>query len=203
RSADRLGANEVDSSSRGNRGQKGDGGAPLKERGTRVTTRGSYSDYALLSCKEALIEEVNGECGGAEREEVIPDRAKGDQGRDKAAGQGPRLGCKAGPGRRPRLRRMAAAAVTAAAVAAVLAAAAAVVTAGAAAAVTAAAVAVTAGAAAAVTAAAADVTAEAATAITTAAVAANGRGGSGSGSKGDGRGSRGGGSGSRGDGSSC
>ncbi|CAI5953031.1 unnamed protein product [Closterium sp. NIES-64] len=65
RTADRLGANEVDGSSRGNRGQKGGGGAPLKEGGTRVTTRGSYSDYTLLSCQEALLEEVNGECGGA------------------------------------------------------------------------------------------------------------------------------------------
>ncbi|CAI7925529.1 unnamed protein product [Closterium sp. NIES-53] len=33
RSADRLGANKVDSSSRGNRGQKRNRGAPLKERG--------------------------------------------------------------------------------------------------------------------------------------------------------------------------
>ncbi|CAI7853859.1 unnamed protein product [Closterium sp. NIES-54] len=41
RSADRLGANKVDSSRRGNRGQKRNGGAPLKERGTGVTTRGS------------------------------------------------------------------------------------------------------------------------------------------------------------------
>ncbi|CAI7832829.1 unnamed protein product, partial [Closterium sp. NIES-53] len=77
RSSDQLGANEVDSSSRGNRGQKRDGGAPLKERGTRVTTRGSYSDYTRLCCKEALLEEVNGERGGAKGEEVVPDRAKG------------------------------------------------------------------------------------------------------------------------------
>ncbi|CAI5956251.1 unnamed protein product [Closterium sp. NIES-64] len=77
RSADRLGANKVDGSSRGIRGQKGGGGAPLKDTGTRVTSRGSYSDYTLLSCQEALIEEVNGECGGANREEVVPDRAKG------------------------------------------------------------------------------------------------------------------------------
>ncbi|CAI5957824.1 unnamed protein product [Closterium sp. NIES-65] len=76
-SANRLGANEVDSRSRGNRGQKGDGGAPLKERGTRVTTRGSYSDYTLLSCKEALLEEVNSERGGAKGEEVVPDWTKG------------------------------------------------------------------------------------------------------------------------------
>ncbi|CAI5929650.1 unnamed protein product [Closterium sp. NIES-64] len=59
RSADRLGANEVDGSSKGNRGQKGGGGASLKEGGTRVTTRGSYSDYTLLNCQEALLEDVN------------------------------------------------------------------------------------------------------------------------------------------------
>ncbi|CAI7787208.1 unnamed protein product, partial [Closterium sp. NIES-54] len=60
-SSDRLRANKVDISSRGNRGQKRDGGAPLKERDTRVTTRGSYSYYTRLCCKEALLEEVNGE----------------------------------------------------------------------------------------------------------------------------------------------
>ncbi|CAI7874871.1 unnamed protein product [Closterium sp. NIES-54] len=70
RSADRLEANEVDSSSRGIRRQKGNGGAPLKEKGTRVATRGSYIDYTLFSCKEALLEEVNGERGGAKGEEV-------------------------------------------------------------------------------------------------------------------------------------
>ncbi|CAI7819150.1 unnamed protein product, partial [Closterium sp. NIES-54] len=59
RSADRLGANKVDSSSRGNGGQKRDGGAPLKERGTGVTTRGSYSGNTSLCCNEALLEEVN------------------------------------------------------------------------------------------------------------------------------------------------
>ncbi|CAI7883941.1 unnamed protein product [Closterium sp. NIES-53] len=77
RSADRLGANKVDSSSRGNGGQERNGGAPLKERGTGVTTRGSYSRNTSLCCKEALLEEVNSECGGAKREEVVPDRAKG------------------------------------------------------------------------------------------------------------------------------
>ncbi|CAI7848329.1 unnamed protein product, partial [Closterium sp. NIES-53] len=76
-SSDRLRANKVDISSRGNRGQKRDGGAPLKERDTRVTTRGSYSYYTRLCCKEALLEEVNGEHGGAKGEEVVPDQAKG------------------------------------------------------------------------------------------------------------------------------
>ncbi|CAI7919268.1 unnamed protein product [Closterium sp. NIES-54] len=77
RSTDRLGANKVDSSSRGNGGQKRNGGAPLKERSTGVTTRGSYSGNTSLCCKEALLEEFNGECGREKREEVVPDRAKG------------------------------------------------------------------------------------------------------------------------------
>ncbi|CAI7819332.1 unnamed protein product [Closterium sp. NIES-54] len=76
RSADRLSANEVDSSSRGNRGQKRNRGAPLKERGTGVTTRGAYSCNTSLGCKEALLEEVDSEGGRAKREEVVPDRAK-------------------------------------------------------------------------------------------------------------------------------
>ncbi|CAI7838799.1 unnamed protein product [Closterium sp. NIES-54] len=77
RSTDRPSANKVDSSSRVNGGQKGNGGAPLKERGMEVTTRGSYSCNTSLCCKETLLEEVNGESGGAKREEVVPDRAKG------------------------------------------------------------------------------------------------------------------------------
>ncbi|CAI5973339.1 unnamed protein product [Closterium sp. NIES-65] len=47
-SIDRLKTNEVGRSSRGNRGQEGGGRTPLKDRGAGVTTRGSYSDYALL-----------------------------------------------------------------------------------------------------------------------------------------------------------
>ncbi|CAI7855969.1 unnamed protein product [Closterium sp. NIES-54] len=73
RSSDRIGASEVDSSSRGNRGQKRDGVALLKERGTRVTTRGSYNNYTRLCSKESLLEEVNGEHGGAKGEEVVSD----------------------------------------------------------------------------------------------------------------------------------
>ncbi|CAI7894888.1 unnamed protein product [Closterium sp. NIES-54] len=76
RSADRLGANKVDSSSRGNRGQKRNRGAPLKERGTGVTTRGAYNGNTSLGCKEALLEEVDSEGGRAKREEVVPDRAE-------------------------------------------------------------------------------------------------------------------------------
>ncbi|CAI7758831.1 unnamed protein product [Closterium sp. NIES-53] len=48
RSTDRLKTTEVGRSSRSNREQEGGGGTPLKDRGARVTTRGSYSDYALL-----------------------------------------------------------------------------------------------------------------------------------------------------------
>ncbi|CAI7861017.1 unnamed protein product [Closterium sp. NIES-53] len=43
RSPDLRSANEVDSSSRSNRGEKGDKGAPLKERGARVAARSTYS----------------------------------------------------------------------------------------------------------------------------------------------------------------
>ncbi|CAI7903456.1 unnamed protein product [Closterium sp. NIES-54] len=76
RSADRLGANKVDSSIRGNRGQERNEGAPLKERGTGVTTRGAYIGNTSLCCKEALLEEVDSEGGRAKREEVVPDRAE-------------------------------------------------------------------------------------------------------------------------------
>ncbi|CAI7910544.1 unnamed protein product [Closterium sp. NIES-53] len=48
RSTDRLETTEVGRSSRSNRGQERGGGTPLKDRGARVTTRGSYSVYALL-----------------------------------------------------------------------------------------------------------------------------------------------------------
>ncbi|CAI7815973.1 unnamed protein product [Closterium sp. NIES-54] len=43
RNPDLLSAREVDSSSRSKRGEKGDRGTPLKERGTRVTARSTYS----------------------------------------------------------------------------------------------------------------------------------------------------------------
>ncbi|CAI7874328.1 unnamed protein product [Closterium sp. NIES-53] len=76
RTADRLSANKVDNSSRGNRGQKRNRGAPLKERGTGVTTRGAYSCNTSLGYTEALLEEVDSEGGRAKREEVVPDRAK-------------------------------------------------------------------------------------------------------------------------------
>ncbi|CAI7739478.1 unnamed protein product [Closterium sp. NIES-54] len=50
RSADRLKTTEVGRSSRSNRGQEGGRRTPLKDRGARVTTRGSYSNYARLCC---------------------------------------------------------------------------------------------------------------------------------------------------------
>ncbi|CAI7922953.1 unnamed protein product [Closterium sp. NIES-54] len=43
RSPDLLSANEVDSSSKSNRGEKGDRGTPLKERGATVAARSTYS----------------------------------------------------------------------------------------------------------------------------------------------------------------
>ncbi|CAI7933457.1 unnamed protein product [Closterium sp. NIES-54] len=43
RSSDLLSANEVDSRSRSNRGEKRDRGTPLKERGTTVAARSTYS----------------------------------------------------------------------------------------------------------------------------------------------------------------
>ncbi|CAI7869388.1 unnamed protein product [Closterium sp. NIES-53] len=43
RSPDLLSANEVDSSSRSNRAEKGDRGTPLKERDATVATRSTYS----------------------------------------------------------------------------------------------------------------------------------------------------------------
>ncbi|CAI7894387.1 unnamed protein product [Closterium sp. NIES-54] len=43
RSPDLRSANEVDSSSRSNRREKGDRGTPLKERGSRVVARSTYS----------------------------------------------------------------------------------------------------------------------------------------------------------------
>ncbi|CAI7852754.1 unnamed protein product [Closterium sp. NIES-54] len=43
RSPDLLSANEVNSSSRSNRGEKGDRGTPLKERGETVAARSTYS----------------------------------------------------------------------------------------------------------------------------------------------------------------
>ncbi|CAI7816070.1 unnamed protein product [Closterium sp. NIES-54] len=42
RSPDLLSANEVDSSSRSNRGEKGDRGTPLKERGATIAARSTY-----------------------------------------------------------------------------------------------------------------------------------------------------------------
>ncbi|CAI7787274.1 unnamed protein product [Closterium sp. NIES-54] len=50
-----LRANEVNSSSRSNRGEQGDRGTPLKERGARVAARSTYSNDTLLSCSEALL----------------------------------------------------------------------------------------------------------------------------------------------------
>ncbi|CAI7803400.1 unnamed protein product [Closterium sp. NIES-53] len=50
RHSDRLKTNEVGRSGRGDRGQERGRRTPLKGGGAGVTTRGSYSNYALLSC---------------------------------------------------------------------------------------------------------------------------------------------------------
>ncbi|CAI5942204.1 unnamed protein product [Closterium sp. NIES-64] len=65
RGPDLLKTKKVDNRSKGYRGKKGGRGTPLKERGAGVTTRGTYSDYASLSCKQFLLEEGNGELSGA------------------------------------------------------------------------------------------------------------------------------------------
>ncbi|CAI7802795.1 unnamed protein product [Closterium sp. NIES-53] len=49
-SPDPLNSEVADSSSRCNGGEEGGGGAPLKEGGAGVTTRGTYSYNALLRC---------------------------------------------------------------------------------------------------------------------------------------------------------
>ncbi|CAI7845421.1 unnamed protein product [Closterium sp. NIES-54] len=54
-SPDLLSANEVDSSSRSNRGEKGDRGTPLKERGATVAARSTYSNDSLLTCSETFL----------------------------------------------------------------------------------------------------------------------------------------------------
>ncbi|CAI7757584.1 unnamed protein product [Closterium sp. NIES-53] len=55
RSPDLLNANQVDSSSKSNRGEKGNRGTPLKERGATVAASSTYSNDTLLSCSEALL----------------------------------------------------------------------------------------------------------------------------------------------------
>ncbi|CAI7922167.1 unnamed protein product [Closterium sp. NIES-54] len=77
RRTDRLKTTEVGRSGRGDRGQERGRRTPLKDGGAGVTSRGSYSDYALLCCKEGLLEAVDCEGGGTDREEVVPDYTKG------------------------------------------------------------------------------------------------------------------------------
>ncbi|CAI7739967.1 unnamed protein product [Closterium sp. NIES-54] len=55
RSPDLLSANEVDSSSRSNKREKGDRGIPLKEWGATVAARSTYNNDTLLSRSEALL----------------------------------------------------------------------------------------------------------------------------------------------------
>ncbi|CAI7814600.1 unnamed protein product [Closterium sp. NIES-54] len=75
-STDVLRNRDVCSSSRGEGGGKGRGGAPLKEGRARSATSSTYSNCTSLSCEEMLLEEVYSEGGGVKGEKVVPDRAK-------------------------------------------------------------------------------------------------------------------------------
>ncbi|CAI7855493.1 unnamed protein product [Closterium sp. NIES-53] len=75
-SPDVLRNRDVCSSSRGEGGGKGGGGAPLKEGQARSATSSTYSKCTSLSCKEMLLKEVKIEGGGVKGENVVPDRAK-------------------------------------------------------------------------------------------------------------------------------
>ncbi|CAI7760809.1 unnamed protein product [Closterium sp. NIES-54] len=57
---------DVCSSSRGEGGGKGGGGAPLKEGRARSATSSTYSNCTSLSCELMRLEEVNSEGGGVE-----------------------------------------------------------------------------------------------------------------------------------------
>ncbi|CAI7843548.1 unnamed protein product [Closterium sp. NIES-53] len=71
-----LNTKDVNSSSRSVGGGKGGGGTPLKEGWARSATSSTYSDYASLSCKEVLLEQVDSEVCGVKCEKVVPDYAK-------------------------------------------------------------------------------------------------------------------------------
>ncbi|CAI7864237.1 unnamed protein product [Closterium sp. NIES-54] len=73
---DILSTKDVNSSSKGVGGGKGGGGKPLKEGRARSATSGTYSDYASLSCKEVLLEQVDSEVSGVKCEKVVLDSAK-------------------------------------------------------------------------------------------------------------------------------
>ncbi|CAI7807024.1 unnamed protein product, partial [Closterium sp. NIES-54] len=75
-STDVLSNRDVCSSSRGEGGEMGGGGAPLKEGLARSDPSSTYSNCTSLSCEEMLLEEVNSEGGGVKGEKVVPDRAK-------------------------------------------------------------------------------------------------------------------------------
>ncbi|CAI7913748.1 unnamed protein product [Closterium sp. NIES-53] len=55
-SSDVLSTRDVYSSGRGVRGDKGGGGAPLKEGRARSAASSTYSNYTSLSCEEVLLE---------------------------------------------------------------------------------------------------------------------------------------------------
>ncbi|CAI7750741.1 unnamed protein product [Closterium sp. NIES-53] len=73
---DLLSTKDVNSSSRSVGGGKGAGGTPLKEGCARSVTSSTYSNYASLSYKEVLLEQVGSEICGVKCEKVVPDCAK-------------------------------------------------------------------------------------------------------------------------------
>ncbi|CAI7834711.1 unnamed protein product [Closterium sp. NIES-53] len=75
-SPDVLSTKDVNSSSRSVGGGKGGGGTPLKEGCVSSATSSTYNDYASLSCKEVLLEQVDSEVCGVKCEKVVPDCEK-------------------------------------------------------------------------------------------------------------------------------
>ncbi|CAI7840006.1 unnamed protein product [Closterium sp. NIES-53] len=71
-----LSTKDVSSSSRNVGGGMGGGGTLLKEGCARSATSSTYSDYASLSCKEVLLEQVDSEVSGAKCEKMVPNCAK-------------------------------------------------------------------------------------------------------------------------------
>ncbi|CAI7888948.1 unnamed protein product, partial [Closterium sp. NIES-53] len=75
-SPDILSTKDVNCSSRSVRGGKGGRGKPLKEGCAKNATSSTYSNYASLSCKEVLLDQVNSEVCGVKCEKVVPGSAK-------------------------------------------------------------------------------------------------------------------------------
>ncbi|CAI7860344.1 unnamed protein product [Closterium sp. NIES-53] len=75
-SPDLCNTKDVNSSNRSVGGGKGGGGTPLKEWCARSAMSSTYSDFASLSCKEVLLEQVDSEVCGFKCKKVVPDCTK-------------------------------------------------------------------------------------------------------------------------------